>query len=303
MLEKLKVLYPSSEIEILEYQSPMTPCILLCKKCGKKHYYPEARRASNKINFCDCDKYFKNARDKISYLSEIFEYEVLDSTNLNHMSCKCLRCGKTWKTYAGVLTKGSRCNCHSARKMTAEQFQSRTDSRFGGKNYEVLDYRDWETKIHIRHSICGFIWAQSPQHFIEGCGCPKCCRKQSRGETEIRVFLENNKINFLTQYRIGSDKERLYCDFYLPEHNLVIEYQGEQHYFPVPTFGGQKGFESGQKRDERKRLLLQEAGIELLEIPYWDLRNISNILTSKFNDYRVTEQGQATRSEKQQDIV
>lgn len=57
-------------------------------------------------------------------------------------------------------------------------------------------------------------------------------------------------------------------DIHVPELNLAIEYQGQQHYEPVSLFGGEEGFRSTQARDERKKALLAAQGVRLLEWPY-----------------------------------
>lgn len=57
-------------------------------------------------------------------------------------------------------------------------------------------------------------------------------------------------------------------DIYVPEINLAVEYQGQQHYKPVALFGGEEGFKNAQLRDERKRLLLGANKVRLLEWRY-----------------------------------
>lgn len=57
-------------------------------------------------------------------------------------------------------------------------------------------------------------------------------------------------------------------DIHVPELNLAIEYQGQQHYEPVALFGGEEGFRSTQARDKRKKALLEAQGVQLLEWPY-----------------------------------
>ncbi|MFT7335542.1 MAG: hypothetical protein ACI9M1_001456 [Porticoccaceae bacterium] len=37
------------------------------------------------------------------------------------------------------------------------------------------------------------------------------------------------------------DKNKLRCDFYLPEYNTVIEYNGLQPYEPISVFEGING--------------------------------------------------------------
>ena len=59
------------------------------------------------------------------------------------------------------------------------------------------------------------------------------------------------------------DKRPLPFDFYLPEYNICIEYQGQQHYYPVEIFGGKNAFESQVLRDNIKREYCQKNNILL----------------------------------------
>jgi hypothetical protein len=57
-------------------------------------------------------------------------------------------------------------------------------------------------------------------------------------------------------------------DIYVPSLNLAIEYQGQQHYEAVELFGGKEGLAATQARDARKRALLAQNGVRLLEWRY-----------------------------------
>jgi very-short-patch-repair endonuclease len=54
-------------------------------------------------------------------------------------------------------------------------------------------------------------------------------------------------------------------DFYLPEYNTVLEYDGIQHY--KPSFG-KKSFEITSRNDKIKNDYLKEKNIRLIRIPY-----------------------------------
>lgn len=56
-------------------------------------------------------------------------------------------------------------------------------------------------------------------------------------------------------------------DIYVPEINLGIEYQGEQHFKSIDFFGGDSGLEYIKKRDENKNIICKRNGVKIL---YWD---------------------------------
>ena len=59
---------------------------------------------------------------------------------------------------------------------------------------------------------------------------------------------------------------RQHFDVYLPEFNVAIEYQGEQHYRPIDFFGGQLAFEKNKARDVKKRELSILNNCSLIEV-------------------------------------
>ena len=120
--------------------------------------------------------------------------------------------------------------------------------------------------------------------------CPKC--KESHGERKIRDYLMKNNIEFIPQKTfsnlLGIGNQPLSYDFYIPSKNLVIEFQGEQHYKPRDFSGkdmkqAEKNFEIQQEHDRRKREYTKQNNIDLLEISYLDEKKIEEILDKMFN--------------------
>ena len=109
---------------------------------------------------------------------------------------------------------------------------------------------------------------QSSHSHKNGAGCPKC--KESKGEKVIREYLIKNKINFNGQHKFKDCKyiNGLPFDFYLPELNLCIEFNGEQHYKSIKYWGGEKSFILVQKRDKIKMEYCQNNNIPLITIKY-----------------------------------
>lgn len=110
--------------------------------------------------------------------------------------------------------------------------------------------------------------------------CPYC--NVIKGEDKISHYLLENNIYFVTHKTFddlrGIRGGKLSYDFYLPEFNLLIEYQGEQHERPIEFFGGEDQFKIQQEHDFQKREYAKNHNIDLLEIWYYDFINLEQIL-------------------------
>lgn len=155
----------------------------------------------------------------------------------------------------------------------------------------VYDYTDFEyitarTKSTI---ICkkhgNFL--QTPDSHLGGSGCPKC--KMSKGESAVHTWLDVNNITFIPQKTfsdcVGKNNNKLRFDFYLPDYNLLIEFDGIQHFKPsLPRNNLEKAiiiFEDTKRRDIIKNNYCLDNNINLLRISYKD--NIIKTLTNYFH--------------------
>lgn len=112
---------------------------------------------------------------------------------------------------------------------------------------------------------------QTPNCHLSGCGCPKC--NQSKGERQICQFLDENSIEYISQYEISIDSSInssgiAKIDFFLPKFNVAIEYNGIQHYKKIPYFEQGRTLELQQTRDKYIQNYCLEHEIKLIEIPY-----------------------------------
>jgi hypothetical protein len=110
-------------------------------------------------------------------------------------------------------------------------------------------------------------------------------RTHSFGEMTLYRLLTQLDIPFEAQKRFKSIKSKkpLPFDFYLPTFNLVIEYQGSQHY----SESNRKHNESLadiQKRDELKRIGAKENKLNYLAINEALEKNIEKVLINKLKD-------------------
>ena len=120
-----------------------------------------------------------------------------------------------------------------------------------------------------------------PHNLKKDTECPIC--KESKGEKSVRLYLENKNIEFIQEYRFKECRcERsLPFDFYIPDYNLCIEFDREQH-FKMKFGFDDKEFKLTQIRDKIKNKFCEENNINLLRIPYWELENIEKILDEEF---------------------
>lgn len=129
-------------------------------------------------------------------------------------------------------------------------------------------------------------------NFRDGHGCRYCGNKNSQGENYIANFLKQNNVIFERQKRFSDLRNSktgymLYYDFYLPDYNLFIEYQGGYHDGKVHERNPKKQtieqLEDLQNRDAIKKQYALDHNINFLEIWYWDYQNIDIILRKELN--------------------
>ena len=112
--------------------------------------------------------------------------------------------------------------------------------------------------------------------------CPECSKNaESIGEKKVRYYLETNNINYRQNYWFPDcrDINPLPFDFYLPDQNKIIEFDGRQHYGSTTFFHHSQ--EMTPIHDKMKNEYCKNKGIELLRIPYWNINKVDEIL-SKF---------------------
>ena len=113
--------------------------------------------------------------------------------------------------------------------------------------------------------------------------------KISKWKNEVDLFLliYQSYPDTIYQYHapwLGSQS----LDVYIPSLKLGFEYQGIQHFEPVDRFGGAEGFKSIQERDQRKKKLCEENGVQVI---YWNYDEPVNdlVLQKKLEQNRNVE--------------
>lgn len=234
-------------------------CTIAHRKTNQKYSIDEIQRIVNSNNFEWINK-------------------PIDGVFTGYIQYRCLVCGHVGQARPIHILNARGCKkCSGHMKPTQSEFEERIRSI--DPDYKVLgQYKKASTPILMEHLICGHQYYVTPNNFLCGRRCPRC--SFSRGEDRINTWLTQNNVAHNSQHKFEDCifKHPLRFDFYLPDFNMCIEYQGKQHYEPVDYFGGFSGLCSLQKRDNIKREYCKSNGVRLLEIPYWDYGRIETIL-------------------------
>jgi hypothetical protein len=169
------------------------------------------------------------------------------------------------------------------RRKTREEFVEEANLVHDNKfDYSKTNYTKANTKVIITCPVHGD-FTQTPNSHLRGSGCRNCT--ESKGEKAIAKFLTKNNIHFERQYKFPDCRNifELPFDFYIPSMRTVIEYDGEQHFKPLPFFGGEKAFEKLKINDKIKSEYCEDNTIDMLRISYVHLNDISQILWRGLN--------------------
>lgn len=236
------------------------------------------------------------AEDFINKAAKLYDnkYDYSKVKYINNHTKVCIVCpehGEFWTTPNIHLDNHACPKCSNLirnhTKHSLKDFIEKANKIHNNRySYDKVNYINNKTHVTITCPIHGDFQQRPDKHLI-GQGCPKC--KHSHGENEVERILLSNNIKYKCQHTIEIDKNinpsgKAYIDFYLPDYNLFIEYNGEQHYINRIHFGGKiQNFEKQQKRDEFVRLYCKNNNIRLLEIPYTE-GNIQEYIINFINN-------------------
>lgn len=289
---KIKVRHEScgSEYEILP------DSFLRGSRCTNK----ECRKRNNEAPHIGAVA--KTNQDFIAEVAQLVgnEYTFLETYKKSGINIKVKHnlCGHKYSVQPNSFLSGARCNkchmksLHEKLRKTSDEFIKDVEL-LSGSEYTVLGkYANSNTKIAMKHNVCGAFFSMRPNSFINrGTRCPQC--SESKGEREVRNVLLSLNVLHEPQYKISNckNKAQLPFDFAVFNGNRklvgLIEYDGIQHYKPVKHFGGEKSFLVTQNHDSIKSRYCLDNDIPLLRIPYYELNNMEALLVNFLNSKEV----------------
>ena len=188
--------------------------------------------------------------------------------------CKC-DCGNYTLVSTQCLLRGTTksCGCWRKEMPGLKQRLDIANKRFGKLTALSIDWEQtrrerctwWRCKCD-----CGTELSVSLNHLTRGLTGSCGCENKSLGERKIAQILTANHIKFIEQYTFADLKGKTGLpyryDFFLPDYNLLIEYDGIQHYKEVKYFN--ISLKEQQKRDKIKDKYAKDHHIKLIRIPY-----------------------------------
>lgn len=235
-----------------------------------------ANLKSGNTKSCGCLNYSRTRAEDLAgqKFSKLTVIERDFSRKGVYWLCQC-DCGNPEKisVKACNLKNGNTKSCGCLRgKNLHENMNDLTGKRFG--KLKVL--KQAPSKNNKIYWLCQCDCGSKPKEIMaycltsgktSSCGCIK-----SKAEKLIEDLLMEMEIPFekeKTFEDLKSPKNYLLrFDFYLPQENICLEYQGEQHFHR--HFQGEEGLKNQQYNDSLKREYCKKKGINLIEIPYWD---------------------------------
>ena len=213
-----------------------------------------------------------------------YDYILVDYKSAHKkISIKCIKHDHIFEqTPHRHLIGGDGCPiCGGSIKSNIKEFIEKSKKVHGDVyDYSLVDYKNNRTKVKIicpKHGL----FTQTPNKHLLKRGCPVC--RESRGEKQVRVFLEENNIKYERQKKFDDCRNKLPLpfDFYIESLNLCIEFDGRQHFESFEKWGGEEKLKKTQFNDEIKNRFCKDNNIGLLRIRYDE--DIQNKLVNLYN--------------------
>lgn len=255
--------------------------------CGNEKTIVHTSLIGGKTKSCGCLNQEKRLAQKENLLGQVFGHLTVigEAEKVNGRAawlCRC-ECGNLCTVNSVHLKSGNTksCGCLGLQNLIMGQNKKDLTGQVFGRltalhptEKRISGYVVWQCQCE-----CGNFKEATSASLIRGytqsCGC-----LTSKGESEITRLLQTNNIEFETQksfedaFEVEGHPYRY--DFYLPNYNRLIEFDGIQHYgFKETGWDDEEHFRKTQQRDKKKNAYALSHNIDLVRIPYWERDKIT----------------------------
>lgn len=267
----------------VNYSGTENKVCIICHKHGEFNITPHHHLRG--VGCPKCSGRYKTTEEWIEEAKKVHgdRYDYLKSEYKNSTEKICIICpkhGEFWQRPCDHLNGYGCPKCRSLRSNT-EDFIKKAILVHGDRYYyNNVKYNGCRNDVEIICKKHG-VFKQKPFKHLQGHGCPIC--NSSHLEEKVCNVLKNKKIIF--EYQCGKKTFNWLglqtLDFYLPEYNVAIECQGEQHYEPIDFAGkgkewAEKQFSENVKRDKTKKEKCEKNKIEILYVNKNNFENVIN---------------------------
>jgi len=289
LIKSKKIHNNKYDYSLVNYKNNDTKIKIICPIHGEFEQLPHHHTQGNGCPKCMYDDKRLNTeifinRAKVKHNNK-YDYSLVDYVGTyNKVKIVCPVHGEFEQKPCDHINGYRGCpKCGGTMKSTTDDFILKAKKIHRNKyDYSFVDYSLCTNKVKIICKKHG-VFDQLPYQHLSGNGCPIC--NQSKGENTIMIFLSDNNIKYISQKKFEDCKNIIYLpfDFYLPNYNLCIEYDGIQHFEPNIRFGGEEEFMKRLNNDKIKTDFCKKNNIELLRIKYDE--NIIEKLKNKIKKY------------------
>lgn len=262
-----------------------------CKYCG-------AEKLSEQ-HFLSNDEVQRRVSERHPHIQLIY----YDGINSKESLWLCTKHNKKFKKVLSTMLRTAESGCDECYKermrrdfaFTTEEFIIRLKQAH--PDLELIgEYINSTTPIRIYCSTHDCEFQTTPVDILNRVSCcPKSFKTYK--EEAMCSLIESWGYSIDRQHSFDScrDVNLLKFDCYLMDFNTVIEYDGENHYFPV-KYGAQswedavKKHEYTKKHDEIKNNFCIENNVNIIRVPYFEFENMDSFLFDKFIKLGIIEE-------------
>jgi len=216
----------------VEYKNSQENVIIICKIHGEFKQLP-----SNHLKGQGCGKCVGKNKTTHDFIKESMKMhgDKYDYSKTEYISCNekitiiCKIHGEFLQTPTNHLNSSGCGKCFGTYQPTTEEWIEKARNIHGDKyDYSKVEYINCIEKVIIICKIHGE-FKQTPNSHLNGCGCPFCVNKT---EGKLYEKLQKTYPSTIAQFSpewIGRKR----FDFCIPEHNIIIELDGRQHFEQV----------------------------------------------------------------------
>ena len=287
------------DLSNVNYKNYRTKIEVKCNKCGTT-FYPAAGDFIRKYKPAGCGVCSKSYERRKGVTKKMDTKSFTQKAKMVHgdkfdyslvvykgsrvkVPIKCKTCGEVFFQEPRIHLSGrSGCRfCTAKRKikrLTTKEFIKKAREIHGNK-YDYSKTVYGKTNKELVTIICPIHgeFRQPAYHHLENTSCPEC--KASKGEEAVARVLEKYDMKYEREFKLPNSAYRY--DFYVPDYNILIEYDGMQHFKPIKYFGGLQHLKYTKQNDKEKNMLAKDNHLHLIHIPYTEYTRLEQFLIKK----------------------